>query len=63
LNLKRIIRKQTLPVVIPPLFNFSGHAVEKSLVFLEKSGDKIKKVVFLTHYNILKYVHIFSNMS
>jgi 2-polyprenyl-6-hydroxyphenyl methylase / 3-demethylubiquinone-9 3-methyltransferase len=36
--------------------------VEENLVLLERAGYKIKKVVFLPHYNILKYVHIFSYM-
>ena len=36
--------------------------VEENLVLLERAGYKIKKVVFLPHYNILKYMHIFSYM-
>ena len=34
--------------------------VEENIILLERSGYKIKKVVFLPHYNILKYMHILS---
>jgi len=36
--------------------------VEENVILLERAGYKIKKVVFLPHYNILKYMHMFSYM-
>ena len=34
--------------------------VEENIILLERSGFKIKKIVFLSHYNILKFIHVFS---
>ena len=43
---------------------FSEHIavrnVEENIILLERSGFKIKKIVFLSHYNILKFIHVFS---
>ncbi len=34
--------------------------IRENIILLERSGYKIKNVLFLPHYNILKYLHIFS---
>ena len=34
--------------------------VEENTILLERAGYKIKKIVFLPHYNFLKHIHIFS---
>ena len=36
--------------------------VEENIILLERSEFKIKKIVFLPHYNVLKFMHIFSHI-
>jgi len=35
-------------------------SARQNIILLEKAGYKIKGIKFLSHYNILKYIHIFS---
>lgn len=35
-------------------------SARRNIIMLEKAGYKFKEIKFLPHYNILKYIHIFS---